>query len=209
MCDPGQIAKPMSELQNYTAFENHVTRMRACSLCDGLPLGPRPLFKLDPSARVLIVGQAPGRITHERGRTFDDVSGDRLRDWLGVTSETFYNDPRIAILPMGFCYPGTGKGGDLPPREECAPAWRKTTLQYLDQLELTIVIGRYAIDWHIPEMKGKSLTRVVAEWRSLWPERLVLPHPSPRNNRWLAKNPHVEAKVIPVLRARVSEILHD
>lgn len=190
-------------------FETHVSEMRACNLCGDLPLGPRPLFKLSPTARILIAGQAPGRITHERGRTFDDVSGDRLRDWLGVDRETFYDNPRIAILPMGLCYPGTGKGGDLPPRAECAPAWRGRTLNLLKNLELTLIIGRYAIDWHLPEMKGKSLTDVVSRSHAFWPEKMVLPHPSPRNNRWLSRNPQVEAELIPMLQARVRDILSD
>ena len=161
---------------------------------------------MHPSARILIAGQAPGRKVHETGVPFDDASGDRLRTWLGVSRETFYDARQIAILPMGFCYPGTGKSGDLPPRPECAPAWREKLLARLKSLELTLVIGQYAQDYHLPDA-GESLTEVVRAWRKHWPRVLPLPHPSPRNNIWLKKNPWFEAELLPVLRDRVAKVL--
>jgi len=182
-------------------------QMRGCRICTDLPLGPRPLFKIDPQAKILIAGQAPGRRTHEKGVPFDDPSGDRLRDWLGVDRQTFYDDPRIAILPMGFCYPGTGTSGDLPPRRECAPAWRDNAMAIMDQVDLTLIIGRYAIDWHLPDAKGVSITDLAKNWRTQWPDTIALPHPSPRNNRWLKQNPWFDRDVIPVLQARVAELL--
>lgn len=137
----------------------------------------------------MIVGQAPGRLTHAAGLPFDDVSGDRLRDWMGVDRATFYDDPRIGILPMGFCYPGKSAGGDLPPRTDCAEAWREAALAAMPDVELTLVIGRYAIDWHLPEVQGLRISDVVRDWQRFWPDHIVLPHPSPRNNRWLKQNP--------------------
>ena len=184
-----------------------LTAVRACKICKGLPLGPKPIFQAGPSARILIAGQAPGRKAHERGLVFDDPSGDRLRAWLGVERETFYDPANFAVLPMGFCYPGTGTGGDLPPRPECAPAWRDALLAAMPRVELTLVIGRYAQDWHLGEQASASLTETVADWKSFWPERLPLPHPSPRNARWLRQNTWYEAEVLPVLRRRVARIL--
>ncbi len=181
--------------------------VRACTICKGLPLGPRPILQVAPTAKVLIVGQAPGQITHHLGIPFDDPSGNRLRDWLGVDRQTFYDASKIAILPMGFCYPGTGKGRDLPPRVECAPAWRADVLETLKAVELTLIIGRYAIDWHIPDYAGHTVTRAVQAWTDVWPEKLILPHPSPRNNRWLKSNPWFEDEVIPALQSRIKQIL--
>lgn len=182
-------------------------RMRACTLCADLPLGPKPLFQLSDAARILIAGQAPGRKTHEKGIPFDDVSGDRLRDWMGIDRATFYNDPRLAILPMGLCYPGTGKSGDKPPRPECAPAWREAALSTLPQLELTLVIGRYAMDWHLPDHKGQAIASVAQSLAQPDARILLLPHPSPRNNRWLRQNEWFEAETLPLLRQKVSQLL--
>jgi len=170
-----------------------------------LPLGPRPIVQLSPASRILVVGQAPGRRVHETGLPFNDPSGDRLRQWMGITRETFYDDQKLAILPMGFCYPGTGKSGDLPPRPECAPAWRKALLDRLPNIGLTLVIGQYAHAWHIPGSK-KSVTENVRNWRHYWPELLPMPHPSPRNNLWLRRNPWFEAEVIPELQTRVARL---
>ena len=161
---------------------------RACTICKDLPLEPRPILQVSSSAKLLIVGQAPGRITHQRGIPFDDPSGNRLTDWLGVDKEMFYDASKIAILPMGFCFPGTGKGGDFPPRVECAPAWRDSILEQLESDELTLIIGRYAIDWHLPEYSGHTVTTTVQSWAKALPEKLILPHSSPRNNRWLKSN---------------------
>ena len=179
-----------------------------CTLCsDMLRLGPRPVLQFSPAARILIAGQAPGRKVHETGIPFNDASGDRLRKWLGMEREQFYDADRIAILPMGFCYPGTGKSGDLPPRPECAAAWREQLLAQMNQLELTLVIGQYALAYHLPESKG-SVTEAVRAWQDHWPTILPMPHPSPRNQRWLKQNPWFEQQVLPALKRRVSQILH-
>ena len=182
-------------------------RARSCTLCEGLPLGPKPIFQAAPTARILIAGQAPGRVTHQRGRPFDDVSGDRLRTWLGVDRETFYDPARFAIIPMGFCFPGTGRSGDLPPRPECAESWREPMLAALPRLALTIVLGRYALAWHLPGEAKRTLGKVVADWREYWPRILPLPHPSPRNQRWFKQHPFFETDVLPVLRERVQALL--
>ncbi len=158
------------------------------------------------SARILVAAQAPGRKVHASGLPFDDASGERLRDWLGVTRETFYDPTQLAILPMGFCYPGTGKSGDLPPRLECAPAWRAKLLAHLPQLELSLVIGQYAQAYHLPG-KHASLTALVHDWRAFWPRTVPLPHPSPRNNIWLKRNPWFGEELLPALRGRVAEVL--
>lgn len=182
-------------------------RVRACTLCSGkLPDGPRPVVQAAAGARILIAGQAPGRAVHESGVPFDDPSGDRLRAWMGVNRATFYDPDAVAILPMGFCFPGTGTSGDLPPRPECAPAWRQALIDRLPSVELTLVLGRYALDWHL-DAGSDRVTDVVRAWRTRWPRILPLPHPSPRNNRWLARNPWFEKEVVPVLRRRVAEIL--
>ena len=154
----------------------------------------------------MIAGQAPGRKVHESGVPFDDASGDRLREWMGVTREVFYDSKHIAILPMGFCFPGTGKSGDLPPRPECAPAWRDQLLGHLRHLEVTLVVGQYAQAYHLSG-KRSSLTETVRAWRTYWPKVVPLPHPSPRNNIWLSRNPWFETELLPVLRQRVSEAL--
>ena len=181
--------------------------VRACTICRDLPLGPRPLVQAATSAKILIAGQAPGRKTHEIGRPFFDVSGKRLREWLGVTEEQFYDPAFIAILPMGFCYPGTGKGGDLPPRTECAPQWRKPLLDLLPNIELTLILGQYALNWHLGDAKSRTLTETVLRWKEFWPTALPLPHPSPRNIRWFKANPWFEAEVIPALQERVAELI--
>lgn len=184
-----------------------LTDVRACTLCTAhLPHGPRPVVQAHPSSRILIAGQAPGRRVHATGIPFNDPSGDRLRTWLGITREVFYDPRRIALLPMGFCYPGTGSGGDLPPRLECATTWRASLLSKLRKVELTLAVGQYALRYHLPNETG-TLTDVVREWRKYWPHLLPLPHPSPRNNMWLRRNPWFEAEVVPVLRSRVAEIL--
>ena len=190
-----------------TSFSSLLDEVRACTLCEvHLPLGPRPVLQLHPKARILIAGQAPGRKVHESGVPFDDASGNRLREWLGVTREEFYDPKQIAILPMGFCFPGSGKSGDLPPRPECAPTWRKQLLGHLQHLELTLVLGQYAQAYHVGK-SSSSLTELVKSWRSHWPNLVPLPHPSPRNNHWLRRNPWFEQEVLPSLRKRVSEVL--
>jgi len=181
--------------------------VRRCAICsEHLPLGPRPIFQLHPQARILIAGQAPGRKAHESGVPFSDASGDRLRQWLGLTHEVFYDAKQVALLGMGFCFPGTGNAGDLPPRPECAAAWREKLLRQLKNLQLTLVIGQYALAYHLPDA-GKSVTAAVQSWREHWPDTVPLPHPSPRNNMWLRRNPWFEKELLPQLRARVAEVL--
>lgn len=184
-----------------------LAEVRACTICAAqLPHGPRPVLQLHPKARILIAGQAPGRRVHESGVPFDDVSGDRLREWMGVTREVFYDPQQIAILPMGFCFPGTGKAGDFPPRAECAPAWREQLLSRLRHLRLTLVVGQYAQAYHLNRSES-SLTVTVQSWRTYWPGSVPLPHPSPRNNIWLRRNPWFEAELLPALRQRVLKAL--
>ncbi|WP_286831150.1 MULTISPECIES: uracil-DNA glycosylase family protein [Kordiimonas] len=192
-----------------TALSTLLADVRACSACaQTLPAGPRPVLQAAADARILIAGQAPGRKVHESGVPFDDASGDRLRDWMGITRDTFYDPSYIAILPMGFCYPGTGKSGDLPPRPECATLWRRQLLDLLPNIELTLVIGGYAMDWHLPARRKKNLTDTVRNWRAYPDGILPLPHPSPRNNIWLKKNPWFDVELLPVLRHRVRALTH-
>lgn len=189
------------------SFTSLLAKVHACTICKAhLPHGVRPVLQIDPQARILVAGQAPGRKVHESGIPFDDASGDRLREWMGVTREVFYNSKQIAILPMGFCYPGSKKSGDLPPRPECAPAWRDQLLGHLSNLEVTLVIGQYAQAYHMKE-KRSSLTETVRAWQSYWPKLIPLPHPSPRNNIWLNRNPWFEKELLPILRQRVAEVL--
>ena len=181
--------------------------VRKCRLCEEfLPLGPRPVLQIHPQARILIAGQAPGRRVHESGIPFDDPSGDRLREWMGVSRDTFYDETQIAILPMGFCYPGTGKSGDLPPRPECEKAWRRPLLDTLQDLKLTLVIGQYAQKWHLPQTQ-KNLTETVRAWEDYGEGTIPLPHPSPRNNIWLKKNPWFGESLLPRLKIAVREAL--
>lgn len=190
-----------------TALARLLPELRACTHCEpGLPLGARPIFQLDRRAPILIAGQAPGRVAHEKGRPFDDVSGDRLRAWLGVSRETFYDPACFAILPMGFCFPGTGTSGDLPPRPECATLWRERLLAALPHIRLTLAIGQYALDWHLG--RKAPVADQVAGWREgLARGLLPLPHPSPRNQRWLRDRPWFEAEVVPALQQAVAAVL--
>ncbi len=181
--------------------------VRACTLCvPYLPLGPRPVVQVDARARILIAGQAPGRKTHESGVPFDDASGERLRRWMGVDADVFYDAAVVAIVPMGFCYPGKGRSGDLPPRRECAPQWRERLLSCMPRVELRLVIGKYAQHWHLPHRRARSLTGTVRAWRDHWPAVLPLPHPSPRNNGWFAANPWFDEEQIPELQRAVRTI---
>jgi uracil-DNA glycosylase len=190
-----------------TSLASLLVQVRTCTLCAAhLPLGPRPVVQVYPSARILIAGQAPGRKVHETGVPFNDASGERLRAWLGISRDVFYDEKQVAILPMGFCFPGTGKSGDLPPRPECAPAWRAPLLSSLKNLQLTLVIGQYAQAYHLPNA-GATLTDAVLAWRDHWPRVVPLPHPSPRNNLWLKRNPWFEVELLPVLRERVTRVL--
>jgi len=197
--EPGD---PHAEL----AFDRFIAEIRACTLCaPDLPLGPRPVLRGRPSARLLIISQAPGTRVHETGLSFNDRSGDRLRAWLALDRETFYDETRIAIAPMGFCYPGRdGKGGDLPPRRECAPRWHARLLAFFPAVELTLLVGSYAISHYLPGARAGSMTEVIARWREFLPEIFVLPHPSWRTTRWLRDNSWFEREALPELRARVA-----
>ena len=180
--------------------------VRACTLCaDHLPLGPRPVLQHSPSARILIASQAPGRKVHGSGIPFEDASGDRLREWMGIGRDVFYDESRIAILPMGFCYPGKAASGDAPPRKECAPQWRQPLMDSFTGLELVLAIGNYSQAWHLPKARG-TLTERVRQWE-VFGDVMPLPHPSPLNNVWLAKNRWFEQEVVPALQARIKAVL--
>ncbi len=182
---------------------------RACTLCAAhLPLGPRPIVRAQETARLLIIGQAPGTRVHESGVPWNDRSGDRLRDWLQIDGDTFYDESRIAIVPMGFCYPGVdARGGDKPPRPECAPAWHPPILEGLPKVELTLLVGQYAQGHYLGKRRKKTLSETVRAWADYGPGTLPLPHPSWRNTGWLKKNPWFEAELLPVLRARVRALV--
>lgn len=202
-----------SELERLSA------RIRACRICvespDGPPLPhePRPVFRVSESARLVIVSQAPGTRVHASGVPFSDASGERLRSWLGVTADEFYDTTRVAVVPMGFCFPGhDAKGGDLPPRRECAPKWHGSLFSQLVRLELVVIPGQYGQRWHLGADVGASLTETVRDWRRIAsrsgvPIYVPLPHPSWRNNGWLRTNPWFEAELLPFLREKVRRAL--
>lgn len=182
-------------------------QIRACRLCEAhLPLGPNPVIRGSEQARLLIIGQAPGTRVHASGIPWDDPSGGRLRDWLGLAPADFYDEKKVAIMPMGFCYPGRGKSGDLPPRPECAPAWHDKVLMLMPHIELTLLIGQYAQQRYLGKARRASLTETVQHWRDYGDAWLPLPHPSPRNTLWLRKNPWFETDVVPELRTRVATL---
>jgi uracil-DNA glycosylase len=193
------------------AVDKLLAEIRACRLCEAhLPLGPRPVLQASSTSRLLIVSQAPGRKVHDTGIPFNDVSGQRLREWLGIDRDTFYDASRVAIVPMGFCFPGSGRGGDLPPRPECAPTWQPRLLPLLAQVRLTLVIGQYAQVGLLGTARAASLTDTVRAWRTHLAHGLLpLPHPSPRNRPWVMHNPWFEQDLLPVLRERVSSLLRD
>ena len=186
-----------------------LAEIRACRVCEAdLPLGPRPVLNAEASARLMIIGQAPGTRVHESGVPWDDASGDRLRDWLAIERAVFYDPGRVAIVPMGFCYPGTNpKGGDAPPRPECAPLWHPRLLAMLPNVELTLLVGRYAQVHNLGAAAGKSVVETVRAWRDHMPRYLPLPHPSWRTRSWAKKNPWFETEVIPALRAELRRLL--
>jgi uracil-DNA glycosylase len=192
------------------ALDRVLAEARACTFCAAhLPLGPRPVLRGRASARLLIISQAPGTRVHETGLSFNDRSGDRLREWLGIDRETFYDESRVAILPMGMCYPGRdGPGGDLPPRPECAPRWHDRVLPHWPQVSLRLLVGSYAIRHYLPETVRRSMTDVVAAWRNHLPAVLPLPHPSWRTTAWEKRNPWFEAELLPEARRRVAGLLN-
>ena len=199
-----------------TALDELSEAIRACRICRETPLGkplphaPRPVFQAHPAARLLIAGQAPGTRVHRSGRPFTDPSGERLRRWLGIGSEIFYDATKVTIVPMGFCFPGqTASGSDLPPRRECAPTWRSQLLGALPRVELVIALGLHAQKWHLGDLAKESLTETVRSWRdglALRPAVIAMPHPSWRNTAWLKANAWFEAEVVPIVQARVREL---
>ncbi len=175
-----------------------------CDICaKHLPLGPRPVVAAASTASIIIIGQAPGTKVHASGIPWDDASGRRLRMWMNITEEQFYDPSIVAIVPMGFCYPGKGKSGDLPPRPECAPQWHKQLLALLPNLQLTLLIGQYAQKYYLGSRRKKTLTETVMAYEEYWPDVFPLVHPSPRNGIWLRKHPWFEADIVPILQERV------
>ena len=185
-----------------------LSEVRACRLCEPhLPLGANPIIQASPSAKLLIIGQAPGTKVHHSSVPWNDPSGDRLREWLQLDKSTFYDPSKIAIMPMGLCYPGKGSSGDLPPRKECAPQWHQPVLDQLPNVTMTLLIGQYAQNYYLKD-KPKTLTETVQQWQRWAPRYLPLPHPSPRNTLWLKKNPWFEQEVVPFIRDYVHQNLN-
>ena len=182
--------------------------VRACTLCKGyLPFEPKPVLRPSLSAKIIIVGQAPGTKVHNTGIPWNDPSGDRLRHWMGVDREIFYDNARIAIMPTGFCYPGKGKSGDLPPRPECAPTWHPRLLKLMPQIEFMLLVGRYSQKYYLQTSNKRTLTETVKSWQDYAPYYLPMPHPSPRNKLWLKKNAWFEKDIVPVLRERIKKLI--
>jgi len=189
-------------------LESLLVDVRQCTECAAhLPHGPRPVVVVSETARILIVGQAPGIRVHESGVAWNDPSGVRLREWMGLSAADFYDAAQVALVPMGFCYPGTGSSGDLPPRKECAPLWHERLLGELSQVKLTLLVGSYAQAYYLGKRKQATLTKTVQTWQEFTPKYLPLPHPSPRNNRWLKNNPWFLSDVVPYLKRRVKRLL--
>ncbi|WP_070969941.1 uracil-DNA glycosylase family protein [Vibrio sonorensis] len=188
-------------------LESLLNEVRACRVCEpNLPLSANPVVQADPNAKILIIGQAPGIRVHRTSIPWNDPSGDRLRAWLDISKQDFYDPTKLAIVPMGFCYPGTGKNGDLPPRKECAPLWHNKILSMLPNIQLTLLIGQYAQKAYLTD-RPKTLTETVKQWERWAPNHLPLPHPSPRNTLWLKRNPWFEESVIPYIRQHISKTL--
>ena len=196
-------------MQNSQELDVLLSRIRRCQICeDYLPLGPRPVLRARTSARLLIVGQAPGTKVHASGTPWDDPSGDRLRHWLGIDKDKFYDQSKIAIVPVGFCYPGRlPKGGDRPPRPECAPLWHPPLMRLLLNVELTVLAGAYAQKQFLGKRRGKSLTETVQAWRIYGPDFIPLPHPSWLTVGWQKRNPWFDSEVLPDLRRRVRRLV--
>ena len=172
-----------------------------------LPFEPKPIVRPSRTAKIIIVGQAPGTKVHETGIPWNDPSGNKLREWMGIDKEVFYDDKRVAIMPTGFCYPGRGKSGDLPPRPECAPTWHPQLLELMPQIELMLLIGMYSQKYYLQENNKKTLTETVKAWKEYSPFYLPMPHPSPRNKLWLKKNTWFESSVVPQLKRRVKKLI--
>lgn len=193
---------------NFSTLDALLAAVRDCRACEQhLPHGPRPVLHAGKTAHILIVGQAPGARVHATGIPWDDPSGERLRTWMGVERDVFYDESRIAIIPMAYCYPGRGNGGDLPPRRECATLWLDLLLAKLPHIELTLLVGQYAQRHFLGRQRKSSLTETTRAWREYGPQYFPLPRPSPRNTPWMQRNPWFERQVLPALRTRISALL--
>ena len=187
-------------------MDNLILEIRNCKLCDDF-INPRPIVFADKRSKIIIIGQAPGIKVHNSGIPWDDASGKQLRKWLGVTDDEFYDVKNFAIIPMGFCYPGKGKSGDLPPRKECAPKWHESVLDEMPSVKLVILIGMYAQNFYLKKAAKRTLTATVNHFEEYLPSYFTLPHPSPRNRFWLTKNPWFEKDILPQLKRKVREII--
>lgn len=190
-------------------MEKLLVEIRSCTVCqEHLPLGPRPIVAATPNSKIVLASQAPGRKAHVHNKAWDDPSGKKLREWLGVTDEEFYDPKNFAVLPTGFCYPGKGKTGDLPPRKECAPLWHPRIWDRLEGVELVLIIGKYAQDMYLKENAKQNLTENVRCYEEFLPTYFPLPHPSPVNHFWMGKNPWFAEEVLPTLQKHISRILN-
>ena len=195
-------------MEKFNTISGLKKNIKACSICEAdLPYPPKPVFSFSAKSKILIVGQAPGIKVQESGMPWNDASGDRLREWLLVSKEQFYDTKYFSIVPMGLCYPGKGKSGDLPPRRECADKWMQPLLGKMRQIKLTLLIGQYSQGWFLNDAKKNTLTETVKSWEEYQPKYFVLPHPSPRNNIWLKKNPWFEKKLVPKLKKKIKGLL--
>jgi uracil-DNA glycosylase len=186
-----------------------LSEIRNCTVCkEFLPNAPKPIIQASSASKIVIIGQAPGQKVQDSGIPWDDASGNNLREWLGVDNQTFYNEKLFALIPMGFCYPGTGKSGDLPPRPECAPLWHPQVLNEMKEVKLTLLIGQYAQHYYLKKYTLKTLTETVRNYEEYLPNYFPLPHPSPRNNIWQKKNNWFKVTLLPILREKVDLILH-
>ncbi len=191
-----------------TKLDVLVKEVRACTICaKHLPFEPNPVVRPSSTAKILLIGQAPGTRVHATGIPWNDPSGDKLREWMGIDRDLFYNNKKIAIMPTGFCYPGKGKSGDLPPRPECAPTWHPRLMQHMRKIELILLIGQYAQKYYLNESAKKTLTETVHAWKQYAPLYLPMPHPSPRNKLWLKKNAWFESDVVPMLQRKVKKLI--
>lgn len=187
-------------------MDNLLKNIRECTVCNEY-LQPNPVVFVTKTSKIIIIGQAPGIKVHQSGIPWDDASGKQLRKWLGVTDEEFYNTDNFGIIPMGFCYPGKGKSGDLPPRKECAPKWHPQLLEKMPNVQLVILIGMYAQKYYLKNNSKRTLTETVSSFEEYLPKYFVLPHPSPRNRFWLTKNPWFQKNILPQLKIKVSQII--
>lgn len=200
--------EPGASTDQSASLDALLTAVRGCRACEAhLPFGPRPVLQAAASARVLIAGQAPGARVHASGIPWDDASGERLRQWMGVSRETFYDATRIAIIPMGFCYPGRGRGGDLPPRRECAELWLERLRERMPRIEVTLLVGLHAQRHYLGRRRKPTLVETIAAWKEYAPEYFPLPHPSPRNTPWFQRNPGFERELLPALRSRIAGLV--